>query len=211
MTNRRRGHPMVLCAPSGTGKSTLVKRLMQEFDTFSFSVSYTTRAPREGEQDGVHYHFVDADRFRELADQGFFAEWAEVHGNFYGTPLPPTRELLESGRDILFDIDVQGARQLRESMPDATYVFLLPPSLGELERRLESRGQNAPEDTRVRLENARTELEEASDFDYLVVNDDLERAYDELRAVYLAGCLTPARNPGLAEAVLVGDDVGGRT
>lgn len=136
----RLGIALVISAPSGTGKTTLIKRLRKEFPNFGYSISCTTRAPREGEVDGKDYHFLSRERFVELRDQGHFAEWAEVHGNFYGTPLPPVREMLAKGQDILFDIDVQGAAQLRKNMPDARFLFILPPSMEELERRLHGRG-----------------------------------------------------------------------
>ena len=136
----RLGIALVISAPSGTGKTTLIKRLRKEFPNFGYSISCTTRAPREGEVDGKDYHFLSRERFVELRDQGHFAEWAEVHGNFYGTPLPPVREMLAKGQDILFDIDVQGAAQLRKNMPDARFLFILPPSMEELERRLRGRG-----------------------------------------------------------------------
>ena len=141
----RLGIALVISAPSGTGKTTLIKRLRKEFPTFGYSVSCTTRAPRDGEVDGRDYHFLSRERFVELRDQGHFAEWAEVHGNFYGTPLPPVREMLAKGQDILFDIDVQGAAQLRKNMPDARFLFILPPSVEELERRLRGRGLDSEE------------------------------------------------------------------
>ena len=140
MGTQRAGVVLVLCAPSGTGKTTLVRRLREEFPQFAYSVSCTTRAPREGEVDGRDYHFLTHEEFVRRRDAGFFAEWAEVHGNFYGTPLAATLATIEAGQDLLFDIDVQGAAQLRTSLPQGTYVFILPPSRVELERRLRSRG-----------------------------------------------------------------------
>lgn len=198
---RRRGLALVLCAPSGAGKSTLVKRLLEEFPDFSFSVSHTTRSPRTGEEDGRDYRFLDRARFEVLRDEGHYAEWAEVHGNLYGTPVEPVRMEMEKGRDMLFDIDVQGAAQLRESLPEGVYVFILPPSRLELERRLRGRGKDSEVVVAKRLANAREELGQAEGFDHLVVNDDLDRAYDELRAVYLAGRTRPANRPGLVEEV----------
>ena len=170
----RLGIALVISAPSGTGKTTLIKRLRKEFPTFGYSVSCTTRAPRDGEVDGRDYHFLSRERFVELRDQGHFAEWAEVHGNFYGTPLPPVREMLAKGQDILFDIDVQGAAQLRKNMPDARFLFILPPSVEELERRLRGRGLDSEEVILRRLANARAEMQEAPHYDALIVNDDLE-------------------------------------
>ena len=197
----RLGIALVISAPSGTGKTTLIKRLRKEFPNFGYSISCTTRAPREGEVDGKDYHFLSRERFVELRDQGHFAEWAEVHGNFYGTPLPPVREMLAKGQDILFDIDVQGAAQLRKNMPDARFLFILPPSMEELERRLRGRrpGQRgshpAPPGQCPRRD------EEAPHSNALIVNDDLDTAYDHLRAAYLAATLAPHCRPGLVEAL----------
>ena len=154
-----------------------------------------------GEVDGKDYHFLSRERFVELRDQGHFAEWAEVHGNFYGTPLPPVREMLAKGQDILFDIDVQGAAQLRKNMPDARFLFILPPSMEELERRLRGRGLDSEEVILRRLANARAEMQEAPHYDALIVNDDLDTAYDHLRAAYLAATLAPHCRPGLVEAL----------
>lgn len=198
----RLGLVLVICAPSGTGKSTLVKKLLEEFPRFSFSVSYTTRAPREGEEDGVHYNFVDRQTFLEMKDDGRFAEWAEVHGNFYGTPRKPVQELLTQGHDVLFDIDVQGAMQLRESFPHGLFVFLLPPSKAELDRRLRGRGTDDDSQIELRLANAEKEVRMAKEFDYLIINGNLEKAYDELRAVYLAGRTKPDFQPLLVQSVL---------
>lgn len=151
--------------------------------------------------DGKDYHFLSRERFVELRDQGHFAEWAEVHGNFYGTPLPPVREMLAKGQDILFDIDVQGAAQLRKNMPDARFLFILPPSMEELERRLRGRGLDNEEVILRRLANARAEMQEAPHYDALIVNDDLDTAYDHLRAAYLTATLAPHCRPGLVEAL----------
>lgn len=177
---------LVLCAPSGTGKSTLVRRLTAEFPGFAFSVSCTTRAPRPGEQDGHDYHFLSREEFLRRREAGFFAEWAEVHGNLYGTPKAATLELLAAGRDVLFDIDVQGARQLRASLGQGAYVFLFPPSPEELYRRLAGRGTESPESLARRMAAAKDEIAHSPEFDYWIVNDDLEAAYQRLRAVYLA-------------------------
>jgi guanylate kinase len=176
----------VLCAPSGTGKSTLVRRLVAECPNFAFSVSCTTRPPRPGERDGVDYHFLSREAFLQRRDAGFFAEWAEVHGNLYGTPKAATLELLVQGRDVLFDIDVQGARQLRTSLGAGAYVFLFPPSPEELHRRLTHRGTEDPETLARRMAAAKEEIAHCPEFDYWIVNDDLEDAYQRLKAVYLA-------------------------
>ncbi|WP_461210887.1 guanylate kinase [Desulfocurvus sp. DL9XJH121] len=204
----RTGLMLIICAPSGTGKSTLVARLRNEFQRLAFSVSCTTRAPRPGERDGVHYHFLTREEFMRRKDDGFFAEWAEVHGNFYGTPKPGLTEMLREGRDVLFDIDVQGAAQLRESMPgQGCHVFLFPPSLAALRERLLGRNSDADVVVRRRLDNAPGEIARAVEFDFWIVNDDLDAAYDALRAAYLAEGLKPAYRPGLPQEVL--DGVGG--
>lgn len=199
----RRGVALVVCAPSGAGKTTLIKRLLAEFSDFAYSISYTTRQPRAGEVNGRDYHFVDRATFQRLRDEEFFAEWAEVHGNFYGTPLGPVRELLAAGKDLLFDIDVQGARQLRGKL-DGAHVFILPPSREALERRLKGRGTDAPEVIARRMNNARAEIEAAADFDYWIVNDDLDLAYAHLRSAYQAAGLTPRQRPELLSELLSG-------
>lgn len=198
----RKGQCLVLSAPSGAGKSTLVARLRAEFPGFAYSISCTTRAPRQGEEDGVHYHFLTRDAFLAKREAGFFAEWAEVHGNFYGTPKGPVEEMLGKGQDILFDIDVQGAMQLKRVFPQALYVFILPPTREVLEQRLRGRGTDAEDVIAKRLKNALGELNEAANFDYLIINDDLEEAADELRAVYVAGRARAVCRPGLLPGLL---------
>ncbi|MCQ2444099.1 MAG: guanylate kinase [Mailhella sp.] len=198
---RRKGLPLVICAPSGAGKTTLVTKLRAEFP-LDFSISCTTRAPRGNEKDGIDYIFLSKDEFRSRIDAGYFAEWAEVHGNYYGTPLKPVRDSLDAGRDILFDIDVQGAAQISLSLPEARFVFILPPSIGELERRLRGRGTDSDESVRLRLSHAASEIRESHWFDAVVVNDDLDAAYVRLRAFYLADTLQPSLNPALAQAVI---------
>lgn len=187
----RAGIALVICAPSGTGKTTLIKRLVAEFPRFAFSVSCTTREPRPGEAPGVDYDFVSRDEFRQRRDAGYFAEWAEVYGNFYGTPLESTRALLSQGRDVLFDIDVQGASQLRRTIPGARLIFILPPSRRELERRLRGRGTETPESLQTRLRVAGNELVQAHWFNSWIINEDLETAWQELRAAYIAATLSP--------------------
>jgi guanylate kinase len=198
----RLGQVLVVCAPSGTGKSTLISMLREEFPDFGFSVSYTTRAPRGQEQDGREYNFVSRDAFVAMRSQGGFCEWAEVHGNFYGTATKPVEAMLGEGRDVLFDIDVQGAKQLKKTFYKGTFVFLLPPSRAELVRRLTGRGTDSEESIARRLANAAGEMEQAEFFDYWVVNDDLDAAYQELRAVYLAGRCKPALRPGILGNIL---------
>lgn len=198
----RLGQVLVVCAPSGTGKSTLISMLREEFPDFGFSVSYTTRAPRGEEQDGREYHFVSRETFVAMRSRGAFCEWAEVHGNFYGTATKPVEEMLNRGRDVLFDIDVQGAKQLRKTFYKGTFVFLLPPSREELVRRLKGRGTDSEESIAKRLSNAAGELAQAEWFDYWVVNETLEEAYSELKAVYLAGKCKPSLRPGILDNIM---------
>ena len=197
----RKGIPLVICAPSGAGKSTLVSKLCSEFP-LEFSVSCTTRMPRTGEKDGIDYYFIEHEFFLRRRDEGFFAEWAEVHGNFYGTPLAPLQNKLNEGVDMLFDIDVQGAAQLALTLPNAVFVFILPPSLEELERRLRNRGTDSEQSIRRRLDNARSEILQSHWFDAVIVNDDLNCAYDQLRSFYIAASLRPKLTPRLASSIL---------
>lgn len=198
----RQGIVLVLSAPSGTGKSTLSEMLLKEFPNLGYSVSCTTRQARAGEIDGVHYHFLGMDDFENKRKNGEFAEWAQVHGNFYGTPLLPLKKMLSAGRDVLFDIDVQGAVQIKKSLPEATFAFILPPSMEELGRRLHKRGLDNEETIFQRLANAKKEIAEAYWYDALVVNDDLARAYNDLRSFYIASTLMPSHNKSLVEALL---------
>lgn len=211
MARQRSGIALVLCAPSGAGKTTLTRRLLAEFPRFAYSISYTTRGPRTGEAHGRDYHFTTPEEFVRLRDAGFFAEWAEVHGNFYGTPLQATLDMLRQGRDVLFDIDVQGARQLRGSLGQGCYVFVLPPSRAELERRLRARGTDDEATIRRRMAAAAAELAQAHWFTAWVVNEDLDTAYDELRAAYIAATLSPVCSPNLVECIMAGWRTGVRT
>ena len=198
----RQGIALVLSAPSGTGKTPLVGMLREEFAQLCYSISCTTRAPRQGEVDGKDYHFLSREKFLRLKDERYFAEWAEVHGNFYGTPLAPVREMLEQGRDVLFDIDVQGARQVKQNLPEAFFVFILPPGFEELRRRLHARGLDSEEVIQRRLANAGKEMKEAVWYDALVVNDRLEDAYARLRAAYQTATLAPRCRRQMLRALL---------
>ncbi len=181
------GKMFILSAPSGTGKTTLLKKLMAGVPNLAFSVSHTTRLPRSGEKDGVDYHFVDGCRFEEMREQGAFLEWAEVHGNFYGTSRQAVLAQLSMGIDVVLDIDVQGAAIICActTIP-AVSLFITPPSLRELERRLRGRGTDGEETILLRLHNAMVEMRAWATYDYLVVNDDLERAVDTVRAIVIA-------------------------
>ncbi len=167
---------VVLTAPSGTGKTTMARRVLEADPVLAFSVSHTTRPPRPGEEDGVQYWFVDDETFGGLVEDGQFAEWAHVHSRRYGTSRGEITRRFEQGLDVLFDIDPQGGVQLMEAYPEAVTVFVLPPSLDELERRLRGRGTEAEDQVAVRLGNAREEIGYADRYDYVIVNDDLSDA-----------------------------------
>lgn len=186
------GVMLVICAPSGTGKSTLIHRLTKEFPSFAFSVSCTTRSPRVGETQGQDYHFLSHSEFIHRRAADFFAEWAEVHGNLYGTPRQATMDLLSKGRDLVFDIDVQGAAQLKASLTQGSFIFIFPPSRVILEQRLTDRKTDTPETIARRLAAAATEIAASTWFDHWIVNADLDQAYDQLRAIYLAEKTRPA-------------------
>ena len=202
-----RGVLLVVSSPSGAGKSTLCNRLREEFPNLEFSISHTTRKPRPGETHGVEYYFEDPQTFQEMIATDEFAEYAMVHGNMYGTSAAKVNEALEQGRDLLFDIDYQGGRNLRAKFPkDVVLVFIMPPSIQELERRLQGRGTDAPDVIAKRVRVARSELAHYDEYDYLVMNDNLQRAYDALRAIYLAQVHTRDRQRDAAEAVLSGQE-----
>lgn len=177
-----RGRLVVLAGPSAVGKSTIVKELRRRIPDLVFSVSVTTREPRPGEVDGVDYHFVGPERFQRMIDRGELLEWAEIHGGLQrsGTPAAPIRRALEAGRPVLLEIDLAGVRQVRRSTPDARFVFLAPPSWEELVARLTDRGTEEAPVVERRLATARAELAAQDEFDHVVVNDDVDRAVDEL-------------------------------
>ena len=175
--------PLVLSAPSGAGKTTIAHRLRDRRGDVVFSVSATTRAPRDGERDGVDYHFVGEDEFRRMIDAGELIEWAQVHGSFYGTPLRNVRDAQARGQFLLLDIDVQGARQIREKVPEAVLVFILPPSGQALVQRLVGRGSEDDARVQRRLRNALEEIRGSEAFDHVVINDDLDTAVADVNAV----------------------------
>ncbi|MCA9670876.1 MAG: guanylate kinase [Myxococcales bacterium] len=198
-----RGILLVVSSPSGAGKTTLCRRLMKEFPRLTFSVSYTTRPKRPREVDGEDYHFVDAARFDAMVERGQLAEWAIVHDNRYGTARSTIDAAIDEGRDVIFDIDWQGGMQLSSKYPDDTVmVFVLPPSMQELARRLRDRGTDAPEMVERRLAKAAEELTHHGEYDYLITNDDLDVAYRELRAVYLAAHCQARRRSSRAIALI---------
>ena len=184
-----RGKILLISGPSGSGKSTLIKRLIAEFgDELYFSISSTTREMREGETDGVNYHFISESEFRAGIDRGEFLEWANVHGKFYGTSLKAVTSELEHGKTVLFDIDVQGYEIVRGKVPrsELASVFITTPSLSELRVRLQARGSNADTDIALRLQNAQEEMKRLGEYDYLIINDRLEQAYENFRSIYKA-------------------------
>ena len=183
------GTLFIVTAPSGAGKTTLVSGLLDRDPMVRLSVSYTTRAPREGEVDGRHYHFVDVATFRALRDKGEFLEWAEVHNNYYGTSKAWLEEQTRSGKDILLEIDWQGAQQVRKVFPKAVGVFIMPPSLEELERRLRGRGTDSEDVIARRVLGARGEMRHVAEFDYVIINEDLPAALEDLVAVVRASRL----------------------
>ncbi|NLZ18357.1 MAG: guanylate kinase [Desulfobulbaceae bacterium] len=192
-----KGQLFILSGPSGSGKSTLMRQVLPNLPGLAFSVSHTTRQARPGERDGVHYHFVDSATFLALRDQQppGFLEWAEVHGNLYGTSVAEIEEKIRQGVDILLDIDVQGARQVLRQRSDVVSIFLCPPSLEVMAERLRRRATEAESSFDLRLENARKELACASEYTYLLVNDRLETAVEGFRSIIIAERLRHRRNP----------------
>lgn len=178
-----RGKLFIISAPSGAGKTTLARGLNEALPNTAFSISHTTRPQRRNETHGVDYFFVSDQEFREMVKQGEFLEYARVFGNWYGTSKAAVRELRERGKTVLLDIDWQGARKVRRKMPDCGSIFILPPSMEELERRLRSRGQDSDEVIHQRMEQARNEMQHADEYEFVVVNDDFDRALQELCAI----------------------------
>lgn len=196
-----RPFPVVLAAPSGTGKTTLARRLVEGSDEFCFSVSATTRSPRRGERDGVDYHFIDRERFDAMVAAGELAEWAEVHGELYGTPGRELEDAAARDRHVVLDIDVQGARQIRASVPDALLVFVLPPSVDVMVERLTRRGTEGNEQVARRLRSAVEEMEALPEFDHAVINDKLDRCLGEIQGIVRAETLRTARVRALEKTV----------
>jgi guanylate kinase len=198
----RRGILLVISSPSGAGKTTLA-RAVAESQRLEFSVSYTTRAARPGERDGVDYKYVTDEEFSRMVDGHEFAEWAVVHGQRYGTAIHTVNRALEDGRDYLFDIDYQGGAQIRRQWPgESVLVFILPPSMAELERRLRRRATDSHEAIDRRLAMAKRELEHFAEYDYLVVNDNLDTALNQLSSIYVAASCARARCAHLGHALL---------
>ncbi len=198
----KRGLLFIVSAPSGTGKTTLVERLVHRIPNLCLSRSYTSRATRPGEQDGVDYNFISRERFEEMARGGAFLEWADVFGNYYGTCATDTEHCLANGQDLVLVIDVQGARQVRSSGIESVGIFVLPPSAATLEQRLRGRSKDSEEEIRNRLEAARREVSEFATYEYVVVNDELDGAVDRLRAIVLAERARVKAMRGAAETII---------
>ncbi|MCK5232487.1 MAG: guanylate kinase [Desulfobulbaceae bacterium] len=181
------GNLFIISAPSGAGKTTILKQVMSELERLVFSVSHTTRPPRANEVDGKDYHFVNRDVFKKMRAQGEFLEWAEVHRNFYGTSISSVNSHLADGVDVVLDIDVQGARQIREARGgDAVFIFIMPPSWDELENRLTGRGTDSRETINLRLNNAKKEMDKVDLYDYVIVNEKIDEAVAALRSIIIA-------------------------
>jgi guanylate kinase len=198
----RRGMMLVLSSPSGAGKTTLSRMLLTEEHNIMLSISVTTRARRPGEVHGRHYHFIDRKKFDQMVKAGELLEYAEVFGNFYGTPRPPVEKALKHGRDVLFDVDWQGTKQLRKhARADLVSVFILPPSSGELARRLHTRAQDDKRVIRARMAKAGDEMGHWAEYDYVLINRDLDRAFNDVRAILHAERLKRERQPSLTAFV----------
>lgn len=182
----RKGKTFIICGPSGVGKGTVVARLLASDPSLYFSVSATTRAPRHGEVDGVHYHFLSMEQFEKWIEEDQFLEHAQFVGNRYGTPRIYVDKAMEQGRDVLLDIEIQGAEQVKRKRPETVRIYVAPPSWAELERRLIGRGTEDMEKVRSRLARGKEEFAAAKDFDYFVINDTVDRAVDEIRAIMTA-------------------------
>ena len=196
----RRGLLIILSSPSGAGKSTLARKLRDWDTSLEFSVSATTRAPRVGEEDGTDYFFTAEDDFRAMVNDGDMLEHARVFNNYYGSPKGPVQKAIDSGRDVLFDVDWQGAQQISNSTlkQHVLSIFILPPSIKELRRRLETRGQDAPDTIALRMEKSWDEISHWDGYDYVLVNDDLEVTFERLTTIVTAERLRQAQQPGLA-------------
>jgi len=197
-----RGTVFVVSSPSGGGKGTLIKRVLEVVPNLSYSVSYTTRAPRNGEVEGREYFFVNPNQFEEMVAAGEFLEWANVHGNFYGTAKRQLAEQTATGLDLVLEVDVQGAASVRELALDAVSIFILPPSYETLRQRLIQRGTDEPEQLEVRLRNAPDELRQYATFDYVIINDDVERATKQLASIIDAERARRRRQESFVRAVI---------
>ncbi|MGM0501163.1 MAG: guanylate kinase [Bacillota bacterium] len=181
-----RGNLIILSGPSGVGKGTILSALMDDYDDIHYSVSATTREARAGEENGEDYYFLAEDKFKALVEQGEFLEWAQVHNNYYGTPIKYVKENLEQGEDVILEIDIQGAEQIKEKELEAIFVFILPPSLEELKSRIYHRGTETEEAIKTRLKNAEKEISKVQEYDYAIVNDDIDASVQKLKSIIIA-------------------------
>lgn len=179
----------VISGPSGVGKSTLINRLSKEMPDLGYSVSHTSRHKREGEVDGVHYNFISRERFRDMIERGEFVEWAEVYGEYYGTSHKTIKEHLLNNRDVILDVDPVGAKNIKAKYMDSSLIFIIPPSLEELKKRIKKRGTERDYDIKVRMEKAIEEIKESSWYDYIVINDDIEKALFALKSIIISSRL----------------------
>lgn len=202
-----KGILVIISAPSGAGKSTIIRRLLERDPGCRFAVSHTTRAPRPGEVDGRDYYFVDNATFMAMVERNEFAEWADVHSNLYGTSMAEIARLSSQGIDVVFEVDYQGGRALMRRFPDAASIFILPPSMAEVRHRLELRGTDTPETIALRLHNARIEIATAGEYRYAVVNDDLDAAVDRVASIVAVERMRSIRRPDMIRA-LVAENIG---
>jgi len=196
------GDLFVLSAPSGCGKTSVIRGVLESIDSVAFSVSTTTRSPRPGEHDGIDYHFVEVETFHAMAEKGLFLEWAEVHNNLYGTSAETVDKARQAGTDIILDIDVQGSRQVKDRCPESIHILLLPPSFEELRSRLLNRLSDSESEIETRLRNAGGELMQSAHYDYVMINEDLTRAVEDLKTIIRARRLCRERMAGKIQAVL---------
>jgi guanylate kinase len=197
-----KGNLIIISSPSGGGKGTLIKEILRTVPNIGYSVSFTTRERREGEENGRHYFFVSEEKFQELIEQGEFLEYAEVHGNFYGTSIKQVNGEIELGRDIILEIDVQGAESVLKKLPEAVSIFILPPSFEVLKMRLSNRATEREKDLALRLKNSFDEVGRFNEFEYIVVNDSVEHASSDLRAIILAERLRRDRQMRSIQVIL---------
>lgn len=201
---KRKGCLIVVSGPSGTGKGTVCSALLEKHKEIAYSISATTRQPRTGEVDGVNYYFLAKNVFEKMIEDGELLEWAEVYGNYYGTPLKKIQERLAVGQDILLEIDTQGAMSVKEKFPDEIYIYIMPPSLKELERRLKTRGTDSAESIERRLKSAAGEMEIAERYNYIVVNEQVEQAVEQIAAIVDAEHCRVGRNKEIIDNIKEG-------